>query len=58
MEEEIRKALKEAFKLGQTYWQQADSEYTSQHRKADVTRDKFTTLVEETITKLWPMFDE
>lgn len=36
--------LKRAFSLGQTYWQQADSEYTSHHRKADVTRQKFDEL--------------
>lgn len=42
------KALRKAWQLGQTYWQQADSEYTSQHRKADETQAKFQTLVDET----------
>src|SRR5690242_10700430 len=46
---ELAQALRKAFALGQTYWQQADSEYTSQHRKADVTRAKFDALVAETI---------
>jgi hypothetical protein len=41
-------AARKAFGLGQTYWQQADSEYISQHRKADETRAKFRALVEET----------
>lgn len=41
-------ALRKAWQLGQTYWQQADSEYTSQHKKADVTQAKFQTLVDET----------
>ena len=29
--------LRRMYQLGQTYWQQADSDWTSQHRKADVT---------------------
>lgn len=41
-------ALKKAWQLGQTYWQQADSEYTSHHRKADETQAKFQSLVEQT----------
>jgi hypothetical protein len=41
-------AVRKAFALGQTYWQQADSEYTSQHRKADETHAKFKALVQET----------
>lgn len=40
-------ALRRAFNLGQTYWQQADSEYTSQHRKADETLARFNALVVE-----------
>jgi hypothetical protein len=44
----VSKALRKAWQLGQTYWQQADSEYTSQHRKADETQAKFQTLVDET----------
>lgn len=48
----VAKALRTAFSLGQTYWQQADSEYTSQHKKADVTRHKFQTLVDETVAAL------
>lgn len=42
------KALRKAWQLGQTYWQQADSEYTSQHRKADETQAKFQQLVDDT----------
>lgn len=42
------KALHRAWQLGQTYWQQADSEYRNQHRKADETQAKFQTLVDET----------
>ena len=44
----VSKALCRAWQLGQTYWQQADSEYTSQHRKADETQAKFQMLVDET----------
>lgn len=46
------KALRKAWQLGQTYWQQADSEYTSQHRKADETQAKFQALVDETRTAI------
>ena len=41
-------ALRKAWQLGQTYWQQADSEYTSQHAKADMTQQKFKKLCDET----------
>lgn len=44
----VSKALRRAWQLGQTYWQQADSEYTSHHKKADETQAKFQTLVDET----------
>lgn len=49
MRELLQQALRRAFNLGQTYWQQADSEYTSQHRKADETAAKFDALVTETL---------
>ena len=48
----VSKALREAHNLGQRYWQQADSEYISQHKKADDTRAKFLALVEETCAAL------
>ncbi len=48
LQDMVSKALRRAWQLGQTYWQQADSEYTSQHRKADETQGKFDALVEET----------
>lgn len=44
----LRKAMERAFNLGQTYWQQADSEFTSQHRKADVTMQTFRDLAAAT----------
>ena len=50
--EMVSKALREAYNLGQMYWQQADSEYISQHKKADDTRAKFLALVEETCAAL------
>ena len=52
LQDMVSKALRRAWQLGQTYWQQADSEYTSQHRKADETQGKFDALVEETRTAL------
>ena len=44
----VSKAMRKAWQLGQTYWQQADSESLSQHKKADITQQKFDTLMEET----------
>lgn len=41
-------ALRRAWQLGQTYWQQADSDFISHHRKADETQAKFQALVDET----------
>lgn len=48
--EELRAALKRAYNLGQTYWQQADSEYSSHWKKADVTAATFRQLVDDTVT--------
>lgn len=33
----IEALVRRAFGLGQTYWQQSDSDYVSQNRKADIT---------------------
>jgi hypothetical protein len=52
---DIAKALNRAFMLGQRYWQQADSEYTSYHKKADVTRSEFNALVAETVALAAPV---
>lgn len=41
----VSKAIAQAWQLGQAYWQQADSDYPSQHKKADVTRAKFSDLL-------------
>jgi hypothetical protein len=50
--EELRNAMKRAYYLGQTYWQQADSEYSSHWKKADVTANTFRQLVDDTVAKL------
>jgi hypothetical protein len=42
-------AMRRAYALGQTYWQQADSEFYSQNKKADETTAKFNTLLRETL---------
>ena len=44
----VSKAMGKAWQLGQTYWQQADSESWSENKKSDATYAKFQTLVEET----------
>lgn len=46
---ELEVALKRAYALGQTYWQQADSDYTSQHRKADETQARFEAMRAEAV---------
>ena len=51
------KALRRAWQLGQTYWQQADSEYQSQWKKADETQEKFNSLVDETRSTLIAAID-
>lgn len=48
----VEAALNRAWHLGQTYWQQADSESFSQHRKADETLAKFRALVADTCAML------
>ena len=40
----IQEIMYKAFNLGQTYWQQSDSEYVSQHKKSDLTLQKFEEL--------------
>lgn len=44
----VSKALRRAWQLGQTYWQQADSEYQSHWKKADATQNEFDRLEEDT----------
>ena len=44
----VSKAMRKAWLLGQTYWQQADSESWSQNKKAAGTQEKFQQLVDET----------
>jgi hypothetical protein len=43
------KAIARAFSLGQTYWQQADSESYAQNRKSDETLARYRALMEETL---------
>jgi len=44
----VSKAMNRAWQLGQTYWQQADSDSYSQNRKSSETQAKFNALVDET----------
>lgn len=50
--EQVRQALHRAYSLGQTYWQQADSESYKQNAKAYQTQAKFDALVAETCAAL------
>jgi hypothetical protein len=46
--DELKLALHKAFDLGSKYGQQADSEYSSQWKKADATRAQLDQLIEDT----------
>jgi hypothetical protein len=48
----VSKALRRAWQLGQTYWQQADSDSYKQQDKSDETQKKFEALVDETLALL------
>ena len=48
LQDMVSKALRRAWQLGQTYWQQADSESWKQNAKSGDTQDRFMELVEET----------
>jgi hypothetical protein len=48
-ENQLRAALKYAFQLGQTYWQQADSESYSENKKSDKTAELFRMFVDDTV---------
>ena len=48
----VADALKLAYNLGQRYWQQADSDYESQHVKSDLTAATFKQLFADTETTL------
>jgi hypothetical protein len=48
----VTRALNKAWLLGQTYWQQADSEYISQNKLAPGTHERFKQLVDETLTAI------
>lgn len=43
----VSKAMWRAWQLGQTYWQQADSESYAQNKRSDETQKKFDALVDE-----------
>ena len=56
-EQTLRVALNRAFQLGQTYWQQADSDSYKENAKSDVTHSKFSALVDETCAALALVID-
>jgi hypothetical protein len=51
-QKELHKALNQAYRLGQIYWQQADSEYASQWKKSDQTHAQFEALVKDSCAQL------
>jgi len=48
-ENQLRAALRYAFQLGQTYWQQADSESYSENKKSHETYELFSLFVDDTV---------
>ena len=48
----VSKAMRRAWGLGQTYWQQADSDSYKQQDKASLTQAKFEALVDSTRIEL------
>ena len=50
--EAVAKALRRAYNLGKTFWQQADSESWTEQNKSDATQAKFNALVLETCSAL------
>ena len=48
----VSKAMRKAWLLGQTYWQQADSESFSQNAKSDETHAKFDKLIDDTLAAM------
>ena len=48
----VTKAMRRSWLLGQTYWQQADSERYSQNKKSIETQEKFESLVDEVRTAI------
>ena len=51
-DEALRMALKKAFDLGKRYWSWADSEYSSHWKKADVAKEQFDQLIDDTIREV------
>jgi hypothetical protein len=47
--DQLERALRRAFALGEVHWRQSDSESFSENRKVDETRAKFNALIAETI---------
>lgn len=48
LQDVVSKALRRAWQLGQTYWQQADSDSLADHRRSELTQESFGSLVDET----------
>ena len=50
--EQLEKFMRQAFNLGQTYWQQADSESYAQNRKSFETANRFGELIDQAKAEL------
>ena len=52
------KAMRKAWQLGQTYWQQADSDSYKQNAKSAITQDSFNDLLDSTAEAIRALEDE
>ena len=52
------KAMRKAWQLGQTYWQQADSDSYKQNAKSAITQDSFNDLLDSTAEAIRSLEDE
>jgi hypothetical protein len=50
-DEALRMAMRKAFNLGSIYWQQVDSEFSSNWKKGDATKAQLDQLIEDTIKR-------
>jgi hypothetical protein len=50
-DEALRMAMRKAFNLGSVYWQQVDSEFSSNWKKGDATKAQLDQLIEDTIKR-------
>ena len=56
--EMVSKALTKAWRLGQVYWQHADSESYTKNKLASCIEDEFNTLIDEIRNEICTTWDQ